>query len=87
MKLGGGMLVTNPIPEEYSMDPAVINGAIDKAIAECKEQGIHGKDTTPFLLAHIKDLTGGESLASNLQLAYNNARVASRIAVEYCKLP
>ena len=56
------MLVTNPIPEEYSMDADVINKAIDEAVEEAKEQGIHGKATTPFLLAKIKDITGGDSL-------------------------
>ena len=80
MGLGGGMLVTNPIPEEYSMDPAVINAAIDKAIAEADEKGIRGKETTPFLLARIKDITGGDSLASNIQLVLNNARLAARTA-------
>ncbi len=81
MGLGGGMLVTNPIPEEYSMDPAVINGAIDRALAECKAQGIHGKQTTPFLLARVAELTGGDSLASNIQLVFNNAALAAQTAV------
>ncbi|MBQ1821580.1 MAG: pseudouridine-5'-phosphate glycosidase [Clostridia bacterium] len=76
----GGMLVVNPIPEEYSMDADVINKAIDEAIEEAKEQGIKGKETTPFLLAKIKDITGGESLASNIQLVYNNVRLAAQIA-------
>ena len=80
--LGGGMLVTNPIPEEYSMDPARINKAIDDAVAECNEKGIKGKETTPFLLAKIKDLTGGDSLASNIQLVLNNARLAAATARE-----
>ncbi len=84
--LGGGMLVTNPIPEEYSMDGAVINKAIDDAVAEAKAKGIHGKETTPFLLAKIKDLTGGDSLASNIQLVFNNARLAARTAAELAKL-
>ena len=82
----GGMLVTNPIPEEYSMDHAVINKAIDEAVAESKKLGIHGKDTTPFLLAKIKDITGGNSLASNIQLVYNNARLAAQTACELSKL-
>ncbi len=86
MGLKGGMLVTNPIPEEYSMDPAVINKAIDEAVAEAKAQGIHGKETTPFLLAKIKDITGGDSLDSNIQLVFNNARLAARTAVELCRL-
>ena len=76
-----GMLVTNPIPEEYSMDPAVINGAIDQAIAEAAQNDIHGKETTPFLLAKVKELTGGDSLDSNIQLVFNNARLAARTAV------
>ena len=86
MGLKGGMLVTNPIPEEYSMDADVINRAIDQAIAESRAQGIHGKATTPFLLARVKDLTGGDSLDSNIQLVFNNARVAARTAVELAAL-
>ena len=78
--LVGGMLVTNPIPEEYSMDPAVINRAIDEAVAEAARLGIHGKETTPFLLAKIKDITGGDSLASNIRLVYNNAVLAAKTA-------
>lgn len=80
MGLRGGMLVTNPIPEEYSMDPERINAAIDQALKECGEKGIKGKDTTPFLLARIKDITGGDSLASNIQLVLNNARLAAKTA-------
>ena len=82
MGLKGGMLVTNPIPEEYSMDPDVINRAIDEAVAEANAQGIHGKQTTPFLLAKIKDITGGDSLASNIRLVYNNAALAARVAAK-----
>ena len=80
MGLKTGMLVTNPIPEEYAMDGDVIRAAIDEAVAEAKEKGIHGKETTPFLLARIKDLTGGDSLASNIQLVYHNARLAAKTA-------
>lgn len=83
--LQGGILVTNPIPEKYSMDPAVINAAIDKAVEKSKELGIKGKDTTPFLLAEIKDITGGDSLDSNIELVFNNATLASKIACEMCK--
>ena len=86
MGLGGGMLVTNPIPEAFSMDADVINKAIDEAVAEANRLGIHGKETTPFLLAKIKDLTGGDSLASNIQLVYNNARLAAKAAGELCAL-
>jgi len=80
MGLGGGMLVTNPIPEEYSMDPARINAAIDEAVADARRLGIHGKETTPYLLARVKDLTGGDSLSANIQLVLNNARLAARTA-------
>ena len=83
--LRGGMLVTNPIPEEYSMDRKVIDRAIDEAIADLRAQGIHGKETTPFLLARVKELTGGDSLDSNIQLVYNNARLAAKTAAEFCK--
>ena len=76
----GGMLVVNPIPEEYSMDAEVIGKAIEEALEEAKQLGIKGKETTPFLLAKIKDLTGGESLASNIQLVFNNVALASQIA-------
>ena len=68
------------------MDPAVINKAIDEAVAEAKAQGIHGKETTPFLLARIKDITGGDSLDCNIQLVFNNARLAARTAAELVKL-
>ena len=80
MGLKGGMLVTNPIPEEYSMPADVINKAIDEAIAESQRLGIHGKATTPFLLAKVKDLTGGDSLAANIELVLNNARLAALTA-------
>ena len=76
----GGMLVTNPIPEAYSMDPAVINKAIDQALEEMEALGIHGKECTPFLLAKVKDITGGDSLDSNIRLVFNNASLAAKIA-------
>ena len=78
--LKGGMLVANPIPEEYAMDGRGIDEAIEKALAMMKEQGIHGKETTPFLLATVKDLTGGDSLESNIRLVYNNAALAAKTA-------
>ena len=86
MGLEGGMLVTNPIPEEYSMDLEVIGEAIDKAVKEAEEKGVKGKDITPFILDKIQKITGGDSLASNIQLVLNNARLASQIAVELSKL-
>lgn len=83
--LGGGVLVTNPIPEQYSLDEKVMNDAIDKAIKSMNELGIKGKDTTPYLLKTIVEITGGESLKSNINLVFNNCRLASNIAKEYSK--
>ena len=76
----GGMLVTVPIPEEWSMDAAYINGVIEQALAEAEMQGVTGKAITPFLLAKIKEITGGSSLASNIQLVFNNVKTAAQIA-------
>lgn len=76
----GGLLVTNPIPAEWSMDAKKINAAIDKAVAEAEALGVHGKEVTPFLLKAVTDITGGSSLASNIQLVYNNVKVAAQIA-------
>lgn len=84
--LKGGMLVTNPIPEEFAMDHDVINKAIDEAITQANAQGIHGKATTPFLLAKVKELTGGDSLDSNIQLVFNNARLAAKTAAALCAM-
>jgi pseudouridine-5'-phosphate glycosidase len=78
--LKGGMLVTNPIPEEFSMPKEVIDRAIGQALSEMEAAGIHGKQCTPFLLAKVKDLTGGDSLAANIQLVLNNARLAAQTA-------
>lgn len=85
MGLKTGMLVANPIPAEYAMDKATIDAAIDQAMRELREQGVHGKETTPFLLARVVELTGGDSLESNIQLVLNNARLASRTAAALCK--
>ena len=78
--LMGGALIANPIPEEYSMDADLITKVIEDAVNEAEALGIKGKDTTPFLLAKIKEITGGESLESNIQLVYNNALLAAQIA-------
>jgi len=80
--LKGGMLVTNPIPEQYSMPAEIINAAIEKALQEADKKGVHGKQCTPFLLAKVKDLTGGDSLDANIQLVLNNARLAALTAKE-----
>lgn len=83
--LKGGVLVTNPIKEEDSLDEKVMNDAIDKAIKSMNELGIKGKDTTPYLLKTIVELTGGKSLESNIKLVFNNCALAAEIAKEYCK--
>ena len=85
MGMKSGMLVANPIPEAYAMPREVIDAAINQAVAECEAKGIKGKETTPFLLARVSELTGGDSLASNIQLVFNNAKVAALTAVEFCK--
>lgn len=84
--LKGGILITNPIPEEFAMDAKVINDAIENALKQADEQGIKGKETTPFLLKTIVELTGGDSLESNIRLVLNNAAVGAEIAKEYCKI-
>jgi pseudouridine-5'-phosphate glycosidase len=80
--LRGGMMIANPISEEYSMDKDFINKAIDDAIIEMNNLGIKGKDTTPYLLGKVKELTKGASLDSNIQLVYSNCKVASLISKE-----
>ena len=84
--LTGGILITNPIPEQYAMDDKIINDAIEQALRMADEQGIKGKAITPFLLKTIVELTGGESLESNIQLILNNAAVGAEISKEVCKL-
>ncbi|MDY4612020.1 MAG: pseudouridine-5'-phosphate glycosidase [Sphaerochaetaceae bacterium] len=79
--LGQGVLVTNPIPEKMGMDKNYIEAKIQMALAEMKRLGIHGKDTTPYLLDKIQKLTEGSSLESNISLVLNNARLAAAIAV------
>ena len=86
LNLQGGVLVTNPIPSEYSMDEKVINIAIDEAIDDMNKEGIIGNKTTPYLLNRIKELTNGDSLKSNIKLVYNNCDLASKIAKELNKL-
>ena len=86
VNLKGGVVIANPIPEEFAMDFDTITNAINNAVAEAEEKGIKGKDSTPFLLAKVKDITKGKSLESNIQLVFNNAKLASQIAKDYCEL-
>ncbi|GGO85711.1 pseudouridine-5'-phosphate glycosidase [Marinobacterium nitratireducens] len=83
LDLEGGVVIANPIPESHAMPTAVIDAAIEHALQEADEQGIHGKATTPFLLARVAELTGGDSLEANIRLVLNNARLAAQIAVAY----
>ena len=83
LQLQAGLLVTNPIPKEHEIPHEQIDAIIDTAIQEASEQGIAGKDSTPFLLAKIVELTNGASLETNIQLVYNNARLGAHIAKSY----
>ncbi len=85
LNMENGCIITNPIPTEYAMDYDVINDAINSALAELEEKGISGYESTPFLLGKVKELTKGKSLESNIQLVYNNAKLAAKIAVEFNK--
>ena len=86
LNLTGGVLITNPIPAQYEMNKVIIDNAIEDALKEMDELGIKGKESTPFLLKRITELTGGDSLESNIELVLNNARVGANIAKEYSKL-
>ncbi len=86
LSLNGGVVIANPIPEQYEMDYDTITNAVDAAIKEAEEKGIKGKDATPFLLAKVKEITAGSSLDSNIQLVFNNALLGAKIAVELSKL-
>ena len=84
--LAGGILLTNPIPEQYEMPKDIIDNAIATALKKMDEEGVKGKECTPFLLKTIVELTGGDSVESNIKLVLNNAAVGSEVAKEYCKI-
>lgn len=84
--LKGGVVVANPIPEEFAMDFDLITNAINNAVKEAEENGIKGKQSTPFLLSKVKDITQGKSLVANIELVYNNAKLACGIAKHYTSL-
>jgi pseudouridine-5'-phosphate glycosidase len=86
MNLSGGLVVANPIPEAFAMPRAAIDAAVEQALQEAQQQHISGKESTPFLLARVCELTGGDSLASNIQLVLNNARLAAAVARDYLAL-
>jgi len=76
----GGLLITNPIPQEHALPREMIDGVIASALAEADKQGVSGKDVTPFLLAKVVEQTSGLSLKANIQLVYNNVKLAAQIA-------
>ena len=78
--LGGGVVIANPIPEAHAMPRERIDAAIAQALAEAAAQGVHGKASTPFLLARVAELTGGQSLEANIALVKHNARLAAEVA-------
>ncbi|MFH5882186.1 pseudouridine-5'-phosphate glycosidase [Liberiplasma polymorphum] len=84
--LTGGVVITNPIPERYSMDHTYISDAIESALNEAVEKGIKGKESTPYLLSKVKEITEGKSLESNIELVLSNAKLAAQIAIEYSKI-
>jgi len=86
LKLKGGLIIANPIPEAYAMDLDTITKAIEEALRQAQKDGIKGKESTPYLLAKVKELTGGDSLDSNIQLVYNNAKVGAQVAVALAKI-
>ncbi|WP_298833264.1 pseudouridine-5'-phosphate glycosidase [uncultured Planococcus sp.] len=82
----GGAVIANPIPEEHALEESFINGIIAQAMAEAKENGISGKEVTPFLLGKVKELTEGKSLVANIELVKHNAKVGAELAAAYNKL-
>ncbi|MGL4731843.1 MAG: pseudouridine-5'-phosphate glycosidase [Clostridium sp.] len=86
LNLNGGVVVANPIPEQYAMDYDLITNAINDAVKEAEEKGIKGKESTPFLLSKVKEITKGQSLEANIELVYNNAKLGAEVAVEFSKL-
>lgn len=86
LRLDGGVVIANPVPEAYALSISEMDRVIDGAIADMNKQGVTGKDTTPFLLGRIAESTDGRSLETNIQLVLNNARVATEIAVELSRI-
>jgi len=86
MKLDGGMVIANPIPSEFAMDPERINRIIDRATTEADKLGISGKQITPYLLQRIYELSDGASLRSNVELLLNNVRLGAQIASAFCEI-
>lgn len=86
LELQGGMVIANPVPQESSIDKAIIDKAIEEALEQAEIDGINGKALTPYLLSKIETITQGASLKANLALVYNNARLAAKSARAYSKI-
>ncbi|WP_456422756.1 pseudouridine-5'-phosphate glycosidase, partial [Lutibacter sp.] len=86
LNLNGGVVIANPVPSEYQMDYALIMSIIDNALLEADKLGVKGKESTPFLLEKIANLTHGKSLETNIKLVFNNAELAAKIACDYVEL-
>ena len=84
--INGSILITNPIPKEFEADSKVINVAIENALLLANKKGVSGKEITPFILSHVSEATGGDSLAANVALVENNARLGAQIAFAFYKL-
>jgi pseudouridine-5'-phosphate glycosidase len=85
LELGGGIIIANPVPKEYTLSMEYMNEMIEEAVGEAKKEGIKGKSLTPYLLNKIKELTGGKSLQANIELIKDNARVSAKITRELIK--
>lgn len=86
LNLDGGMLVANPVPEQYALESGYVNGFIDRAVAQAEKEGVHGKEVTPYLLEKVRELTEGRSLETNIKLVLNNAALAADVAKSLCAL-
>jgi len=84
--LAGGISIANPIPTEHEIPAAKIAPAIEEALRDMTARAIAGKQATPYLLARLNEITGGDSLRANIALIENNARLAAEIAVAYARL-
>lgn len=83
LKLQGGAVIANPIPEKHGMDEKMIEEIIEIALRQADENHITGKEVTPFLLAKVKELTGGKSLEANIELVKNNAQLGAKLAISF----
>ena len=86
LNLTGGILISNPVPAEFALPHEFIDSIIDRAVKEAEEQGVKGKDATPFLLKKVVEYSGGKSLDTNIDLVLNNAKLGAKIAVSLAKL-